>query len=331
MAKISVVVPIYKVEKWLATCLENILKQSFGDFELILVNDGSPDRCGEIADEYAAKDSRIKVVHKLNGGVSSARNIGIEASIGKYICFIDPDDKISEDFLLKLYTIAEENDCDVVISGYNTIPNNNEFKPNFKLNTVMSGIDLILSCDNIHSNNDLCFIWRNIYKLSSLKEKNIRFNEEISIGEDTIFNLEILIKSKKTYAIADTLYNYTVNNPDSTMSMKYKPNLESSLVLQYKIRKELSVRYGLLKNKQYKKDMAYYYLTNIYRMIINNLKNSPKRNSKEELTRILNLGMFLDSTREIGFSYKNSNMKEYIYYLALKFKFLPILKKELNG
>lgn len=95
--KISVIVPVYKVEKYLRACIDSILAQTFTDFELILIDDGSPDNCGAICDEYAEKDARIRVFHKENGGVSSARNLGIERSRGEWIAFVDSDDWVESD------------------------------------------------------------------------------------------------------------------------------------------------------------------------------------------------------------------------------------------
>ncbi|WP_413307844.1 glycosyltransferase [Bacillus sp. 1P10SD] len=106
--KISIVVPIYNVERYLPACLDTILEQPFSDFELILVNDGSTDNCLDICNEYSLKDDRINVVNKKNGGLSSARNAGIEVSTGKYIVFIDPDDQICENYLESLYNIVEK-------------------------------------------------------------------------------------------------------------------------------------------------------------------------------------------------------------------------------
>lgn len=94
MTKISVIVPVYKVEKYIGECINSILAQTFKDFELILVDDGSPDKSGEICDSYAKKDNRIKIFHKKNGGVSSARNFGIDKAVGEWLCFIDSDDTI---------------------------------------------------------------------------------------------------------------------------------------------------------------------------------------------------------------------------------------------
>jgi glycosyltransferase EpsJ len=137
--------------------------------------------------------------------------------------------------------------------------------------------------------------------------------------------LEALLRSERVFAIPDPLYFYTVNNPDSSMSSPYKPLLESSLLLQYAIRKRLSIDSGLLQYVHYRKDMAHYYLKSIYRMLINNLKNNPAGGKKSDLARMIQYDMFSDSTREIGFFYRCRNLKEYMYYLALKFKFYALI------
>ncbi|KFN01824.1 glycosyltransferase [Bacillus clarus] len=322
---ISVIVPIYNVEKWLARCIESVLKEPFVNIELVLVNDGSTDKCGEICEEYLEKDNRIKVIYKENGGVSSARNAGIEAATGKYIVFIDPDDEVSENYFTRLYGIAEDKKCDAVICGYKTVPNNNSIIPNFKLDTVMNGRDFVLSSPNVHSKNDLCFAWRYIYNLSIIKEKNIRFNEQVFIGEDVIFNLEFLLHSQRVCAISEGLYFYTINNSNSLMRVPYKPNLENSLVLQYQMRRQLSQEFGLLHDKQFKKDMANYYINHIYRLLVNNLKSDPNVDVNKAFRRIVNYEMFSDSVKGIGFSYRCNNFKEYIYYLAIKFKVYPLI------
>jgi len=115
---ISVVVPIYKVEKYIHRCVDSILSQSFTDFELILVDDGSPDACGKICDEYAEKDSRIRVIHQKNGGLSAARNSGIDIAQGEWLSFIDSDDWVHPDYLRLLYEAAVENSTDISIGLY---------------------------------------------------------------------------------------------------------------------------------------------------------------------------------------------------------------------
>ena len=105
---ISVIIPVYKVEKYLSKCVESIINQTYKNLEIILVNDGSPDNCGEICDEYAKKDSRIKVIHKENGGLSDARNAGIEIASGQYIAFVDSDDYIASNMYERMYETKKD-------------------------------------------------------------------------------------------------------------------------------------------------------------------------------------------------------------------------------
>lgn len=114
MPKLSIIVPIYNVEQYIHKCLDSILNQTFADFELLLVDDGSPDNCGMICDEYAQKDERIKVIHKKNGGVSEARNFGIDRAIGEYIAFIDPDDWIDEEMYSVVLDYMDSNGLDIL-------------------------------------------------------------------------------------------------------------------------------------------------------------------------------------------------------------------------
>ena len=111
--KISVIVPVYKVEQYLDRCVKSILSQTFTNFELVLVDDGSPDKSGLMCDEWSKNDSRIKVIHKENGGLSDARNTGVEKASAEYVTFIDSDDYVAEDFLEYLYKLITENNCDV--------------------------------------------------------------------------------------------------------------------------------------------------------------------------------------------------------------------------
>ncbi|WP_364145818.1 glycosyltransferase family 2 protein [Paenibacillus sp. LPE1-1-1.1] len=325
-AAVSVVVPIYNAEKWLYRGLDRILRQPFRSIELLLVNDGSTDHSGAICEEYAAKDARIKVLHKANGGTSSAKNAGFKAATGKYIAFLDADDEIDELFFAKLYAAAEEHACDIVVSGFETIPSQLARAPRFTLHTVMNGKDFVLSAASVHSDNELCFVWRCLFLHSWLANSSIRFQEELTIGEDTIFLLESMLSADRVYAIPDCLYFYnTVNNLDSLMRAPYKPYLERSLVLQYRYRKQHSEKSRLIAHDHYRKDMAVYYIQTILGMLIKNMKNSPTAAKKEDLAKLVSLEMFTDSTKALGFRYKCASPKEYIYYLAFKFKLSAVL------
>lgn len=324
--KVSIVIPIYNVEKYLRSCIDSIIGQSFQDFELILVNDGSIDSSLEICREYEQRDKRIKVINKKNGGLSSARNAGLSVAKGNYISFIDPDDCINKEYFNILVNEAEENNCDVVVCGYKTVPNNIEIIPSYKLNTVLKGTNFILSSDSVHSKNELCFVWRYFYKLELIRKNKIFFNEKVYIGEDVIFNLEVLVNCQRVMAISDILYYYTINNPNSLMRNTFKPNLEYSLLEQYRIRNYLSEKYQLLKDKNYKMDMARYYVDNIYNLVINNLVENRNFNLDSDIKRITEYDMFQENIKRLGFRYKCNNYKEYVYYIARKFRIYSIVK-----
>lgn len=127
MPKLSVIVPVYNVEQYIHKCVDSILSQTYADFELILVNDGSPDNCGKICDEYASKDNRVKVIHKQNGGVSEARNVSLDAAKGEYISFIDPDDWIDKDMYEQTLGYMADNDLDIVCFDVEEVRTNKSF------------------------------------------------------------------------------------------------------------------------------------------------------------------------------------------------------------
>ena len=160
--KVSVILPVYNASDYLHQCMDSIVGQTLKDIEIILVDDGSPDNCGKICDEYAAKDTRIKVIHKENGGLSSARNAGMEVAEGEYIGFVDSDDWIESDMYMTLWQKAKDINADLVNCDY--FRNNDRIKTNIQKNIVYDKkcIDELLTTSN--SNKVLWFVWRNIYR-----------------------------------------------------------------------------------------------------------------------------------------------------------------------
>lgn len=185
---ISVIVPVYNVEKYLDNCVESIVNQTYKDLEIILVDDGSPDNCPAMCDEWAKKDKRIKVIHKQNGGLSSARNAGLETATGEYVAFVDSDDSID----INMYEIMENmfsDDIDIVMCGYQKINSSEEIVSCG--NTLIEKKKLSIGelYDDIfgHLNNAS---WNKLYRASIID--NIRFPNGIVHGEDLIFNLHYL-------------------------------------------------------------------------------------------------------------------------------------------
>ena len=205
MPLVSVIVPVYKVEYVVKNCIESILNQTFTDFELILVDDGSPDNCPKMCDDYAKKDSRIKVVHKENGGLSDARNAGMKVATGEYVSFIDSDDYISLDFYEILLQTMIDNDSDIVECGVVKFYENGKFDEysddqmikNF--NTV-DGLEGLINENSFHQ-----YVWNKLYK------SNIALDIPYAVGklnEDEFWTYQIFGKAKKVTRIYKTMYYY---------------------------------------------------------------------------------------------------------------------------
>lgn len=219
MPVISIIVPIYNKEKYLYRCLDSILSQTFTDYELLLIDDGSTDGSCKICDEYAARDQRIRVFHKKNGGVSSARNIGINNIRGEYLTFIDSDDYVNVNYLDSL---TPQKDEDFVMDS------SDNRSPRFS-DRMYNGIDMI----NVAlSGWQILCPWGKLFKSELVIKHNIQFDENIHFGEDSQFNLEYLLYISSLRTSSSAEYNY-VDDVKNSLSKDYVP-FEQAL---YKARK----------------------------------------------------------------------------------------------
>ena len=197
---ISVIVPVYNVEKYIRNCLDSIINQTYKDLEIILVDDGSTDNSGAICDEYAQKDSRIKVIHKQNGGQSSARNVGLKNATGEFIGFVDSDDTIELNAYEKLVFAIDG--VDLAICGHSVVNDNGT-------TTNSKGKEKVLDYDDLWKeifgrlNNA---VWNKLFCKELLD--GIEFNQNFAHGEDLIFNILYLQKAKSGRFIDMPLYNY---------------------------------------------------------------------------------------------------------------------------
>ncbi len=205
MPKISVIVPVYNAEKWLNRCVDSILAQTFTDFELILVNDGSTDTSGQICDSYAATDQRIRVIHKPNGGVSSARNAGINIATGSLIAFVDADDSVRSQYLTAF--IDNIGNADICIQGIRYCYSDNSYVDHYC--NDKHNYNVCLSIDELYENRILPFIFNKIFKTNLLKAYNIRFDETLKLAEDLCFILKYFEYIDSVNFISDTNYNYS--------------------------------------------------------------------------------------------------------------------------
>lgn len=205
---ISVIVPIYKVEKYLETCVLSILNQTYPEIEIILVDDGSPDNCPKICDELAKKSKKIKVIHKKNGGLSEARNCGIKNANGKYYFFLDSDDYIESSTIQKLYTAILENDADVAVAGYTCFDDETNEYLYTKVSSrkvLLNGVEKYYYMFSGEESMLLTVPWNKLYK------KTI-FDEEIfPVGkyhEDEYAAHKICEKSNIICILPEALYLY---------------------------------------------------------------------------------------------------------------------------
>lgn len=213
--RVSVIVPIYGIERYIGICIESILTQTYDNLEIILVDDGSPDRCGEICDLYAQKDSRIRVIHKANGGLVSARKAGLAASTGEYIGYVDGDDWIGPGFYESLVTLALISDADIVAAGqsrdlfsksehfYNSIaPGLYEGEKLLQLKKQM------LSFGSFYRPGITTYVWNKLFRREILWDYQMAVDERITIGEDGAVTYPALMACQRVYVADNCAYHY---------------------------------------------------------------------------------------------------------------------------
>lgn len=205
MPKISVIVPVYGVEKYLNRCVDSILNQTFTDFELILVDDGSPDNCGKICDDYTEKDSRVVVIHKENGGAATARNCGLNwvfaNSNTEYVSFVDSDDYLKEDYLMVLYDLCILNDAPIAVCAYNRVCDENQ-----------EIVQDVITTETLSPEDAFCHViysgcpWCKIYKKELFTD--IRYPDGWRISEDVATTYKVLFLCDKVVITNKVLYFY---------------------------------------------------------------------------------------------------------------------------
>jgi len=198
MPAISIIVPVYNTEQYLPRCIDSIISQSFTDFELLLIDDGSSDESGTVCDTYSAKDNRIRVFHQENGGVSSARNLGLDNADGEWVYFVDSDDELLPDGL-KVLTDNISDEVDVVMAGYEDVDENGN-----KSCQTNESRTLILSqrqsVTTLYAGYGLCYFymgypWMRLFRNDLIKRINLRFDTEIAIKEDALFVMQYVCRS----------------------------------------------------------------------------------------------------------------------------------------
>jgi eps5I len=312
--KVSVIIPVYKVEKYLKRCVESVVNQTYKNTEIILVNDGSPDNCGVICDEYAKIDSRIKVIHKANGGLSSARNAGLDIASGEYIMFVDSDDWIEEDSLEKLDKYMDMS-YDIINFKFRFAKGKTK---NIELNDKLKDsyeCDLLSYIDKLFLGELDFFIWNKLYK-KNLFDK-VRFPEGRNY-EDLATIYKLYFKAKNIIVTDYTLYYYWLGNSNSITSNSTIKNMTDYLLSAKEIY-EVNKNY-LQINKRDFSSVDTWYKMMIIQLLINYTKSTYK---DDDLKREI-LSELRSSKAKISAVYKQGKIIKYALYKSRLL--IPIIK-----
>ena len=250
--KVSVIVPIYNVEKYLRRCLDSLVNQTLADIEIILVDDESPDNSKEIYKEYLAKDNRIKLVQKKNGGLGFARNSGLEIATGEFIAYIDSDDYVDVNMFKKLYDTSKSNNLDTVYCGYNNL--DDELKVHsfsevddltiFSTKDEVNGVLLDMIACKPSSPLERKYrmsVWHAIYSRDLIENNRIRFcSERQFISEDIIYHIDYLSKANRIAFIPDSFYYYCYNEDSLTKTFR-EDRFEKSVILHQELLRRFKV------------------------------------------------------------------------------------------
>ena len=306
---VSIIVPVYNSEKTIERCIDSIIKQTYQNWELILINDGSQDSSLKICNNYSNYDSRVKVYSQKNKGVSEARNMGICHSNGEFICFVDSDDSVNERLLEIL--INNQKNSDLVICGMRRIINQ-KIEINSIENTTISGQEMIV--DFMQKNYLLWVVsspWGKLYKKKYIPTSG--FDKDISLGEDLKFNIGYFKQINNIEVISEPLYNYYDN--DYSLTKVYKSGNYEAIDNIYDETKKYVLLFNDVSSIKFK-NINYKFFTFCVSFMSQNMINVNKKERKELIKRICNnndLQQAILNLPEISFIYK-------IYVLALKKK-----------
>lgn len=281
MKLVSVIVPIYKVEKYLGQCIDSILSQTYSNLEIILVDDGSPDSCPEICENYVKKNHQIKVIHKRNEGLGEARNTGLEVAKGTYVYFVDSDDWLEKNMIEKMVYEMEKESADLVMCGFKKMTPNQEpiIYRVVKNKTIQRGLEvqtkiflpMIAQKSTVAEDYtiNMC-VWSNLYRRDIIERNKIRFlSERKYLSEDICFNLQYLLHINCAVMIPEACYCYRYN-PNS-LTNKYKGPEYEMLVSLYQEVCKLASQTSALEDLEFRQQR--FFLTKL-REILFRLSNS---------------------------------------------------------
>lgn len=296
---ISIIVPIYKVEKYIRQCVDSIINQTYEDIEIVLVDDGSPDNCPQICDDYAKKDSRVKVIHKENDGIMSARKAGVKVATGEYIGFVDGDDWIEPDMYAHFASSIEMYHPDMVLSEfYFSYPekeglSSQKLSKAFFLKEDMKReiYPTMLFKDKFYSFGINPCCWSKVFKKEILEDNLNKVTTKIKIGEDAAFVYPCLLEAENVAYVDKFLYHYRINRGSITKA--YNINMEDTILLPYDILSK-----AIDKDKYNFSSQLNYYLLYLVNMVIRNEAN--RDNKKSASQRICTFKKFTDNENVVN-------------------------------
>lgn len=263
MCLVTIIVPVYNVEKYIKRCVSSILKQTYDRIEVILVDDGSPDNCGCICDDFKKKDKRIKVIHKENGGLASARNAGLDIAQGQYVCFVDSDDWIDKNYIVEMLKTQKSNSETLVVTEVSIdfindgISQKIQFDMNFGTPVfVQRGLLEMFKTASFN------YAWNKLYNRNIIEREKIRFEVGSEPAEDFIFNSEYIRHVSEVSFAIGTSYHY-IRCDESTLTNRYIPDLYMKSKRFNSILRSLYCDFKLSENNELKK---IYMETYAYRM-----------------------------------------------------------------
>lgn len=313
---ISIIVPIYKVEKFLPKCIESILTQSYSDFELILVDDGSPDECPEICDEYAEKDQRIIVIHQKNSGVSAARNAGLKIAQGQYIGFVDPDDFVASDMYEKMVQAMEKSEVELVVCGYDYYDEEYRIDETRKYKIVSD--EVINQKELMKRMSDMPPTLRHgvvnkLFKSNLLSRMN--FIEGLHSSEDVMLLSEYIKLVKSAVIIHQPLYKNLVREGSATHGGLNIESLADSFSAHNKIYHDIVSSYPELK------DYSQAFLLDVCTLKYNEAKLKlrfvPEEKKEETNNRLREMKKFIKQNAWTAIFNKEIYWKTRVYYLLM--------------
>lgn len=292
--KLSYIVPVYKVEKYLNECIDSILAQSMDDYEIILVNDGSPDNCPAICVGYEVRyPDRIRVVHKKNGGLASSRNAGLRVAKGDYIFFVDSDDFLKEDRVKDLYEAAVRFDADVLQTSYfvlNTHTNEETMvRTTFETDRVLTHTDMERELCYVSSKKRVVFVWRNLYKRKFLKDNKITFEEDLLMVEDGPFNMEAYSKAKRFVAVDIPVLCYRLRQ-GSLQRQRYVPDYDKWIQMNWSLKMKYYSE-NCSEIQKFSEDLSEYTIRSLFPLLLENVYRNKPDEGYKVLTRLGNSEM----------------------------------------